>query len=655
MSQKNLRENRLKKTKSAENIKSNNNLDFDYNTNINNNIKTKKINYDYKVIQLNKVLLNKFLTNFEEAIKMILDESKNQNNSNMEEIDDLQYFKLLFYLGMITSPIDKNEKNDSEMNRNLNLIEKRLAKNSFLLLAIQGGRIKISDAKNFLICVLGLQNYNLYHMFRTEHEHELKSLFPPYEYKKEEIPGLILQKQNEELLSKINKKNKRNNKYISLSTDNQIIFTLDKAFLINRDFNKFAINYRSKKNKVKEEKLMDLVRKECPFKPKIGEKSNVLYQKHKEKVYTSQNGDFNTELNLQNRNSKLEYINRILMLDKKRMYENQKIRQEMEEKRISECTFQPNIANYLTNNSDKKVKKGNNKYSNCSDKIGININQYEKDKVKKNIFEELYEDGKQKLRFKKDKTKEEIDLESQKNEFTFLPDITELDIRKVPKTNFKNDIYHEKEYKILYERLKRARLERMADKGKNFRYVLNDELKQFLKDKKEYNYLENDKYLEADDPFFYSTLGMTDLKNRLNSQHKNDETENESKINKNKKMNLVKNNLNEKNYYEGNNKNGRVVTEPKKEEMNQKSAIPLLIIDVNIGQGVKKKIYVYKGDTAEGLAENFAKEYNLSDENKKKLEDLILYHMRRLLIRYDEEEDIPNSMKFKNIYPAKNC
>ena len=148
---------------------------------------------------------------------------------------------------------------------------------------------------------------------------------------------------------------------------------------------------------------------------------------------------------------------------------------------------------------------------------------------------------------------------------------------------------------------------------------------------------------------------MTDLKNRLNSQHKNDETENESKINRSKKMNLVKNNLNEKNYYEGNNKNGRVITDPKKEEMNQKSVIPLLIIDVNIGQWVKKKIYVYKGDTAEGLAENFAKEYNLSDENKKKLEDLILYHMRRLLIRYDEEEDTPNSMKCKNVYPAKNC
>ena len=113
---------------------------------------------------------------------------------------------------------------------------------------------KEEDVKNFLICVLGLQNYNLYQMFRSAHEQEIKNLFPPYEYKKEEIPELILNKQNEELISKVNKKNKKNNKYILLSKDNKIIFTLDKAYLINRDFNKFAVNYRSQKNKVKEEK-----------------------------------------------------------------------------------------------------------------------------------------------------------------------------------------------------------------------------------------------------------------------------------------------------------------------------------------------------------------------------------------------------------------
>lgn len=36
--------------------------------------------------------------------------------------------------------------------------------------------------------------------------------------------------------------------------------------------------------------------------------------------------------------------------------------------------------------------------------------------------------------------------------------------------------------------------------------------------------------------------------------------------------------------------------------------IPLLIIDVNLRPGEKKKIYVFDGDTADGLAENFSKE-----------------------------------------------
>jgi len=34
-----------------------------------------------------------------------------------------------------------------------------------------------------------------------------------------------------------------------------------------------------------------------------------------------------------------------------------------------------------------------------------------------------------------------------------------------------------------------------------------------------------------------------------------------------------------------------------------------LIIDVNIRPGVKKKIYVFEGDTPEGLAEKFGNEH----------------------------------------------
>ena len=55
----------------------------------------------------------------------------------------------------------------------------------------------------------------------------------------------------------------------------------------------------------------------------------------------------------------------------------------MEQKEISECTFQPNVANYLTNTTDKKNKKTNNKYISGSDKKRMFINQNERDKVKK--------------------------------------------------------------------------------------------------------------------------------------------------------------------------------------------------------------------------------------------------------------------------------
>lgn len=42
----------------------------------------------------------------------------------------------------------------------------------------------------------------------------------------------------------------------------------------------------------------------------------------------------------------------------------------------------------------------------------------------------------------------------------------------------------------------------------------------------------------------------------------------------------------------------------------KKDSIPLLIIDVNIRPGVKKKIYVFDGDTADGLADRFAREHS---------------------------------------------
>ncbi len=45
-----------------------------------------------------------------------------------------------------------------------------------------------------------------------------------------------------------------------------------------------------------------------------------------------------------------------------------------------------------------------------------------------------------------------------------------------------------------------------------------------------------------------------------------------------------------------------------KSHLKAEDPIPLLIIDVSIRPGEKKKIYVYEGDTPESLTEKFAKE-----------------------------------------------
>ena len=63
----------------------------------------------------------------------------------------------------------------------------------------------------------------------------------------------------------------------------------------------------------------------------------------------------------------------------------------------------------------------------------------------------------------------------------------------------------------------------------------------------------------------------------------------------------------------------------------------MLQIDVNLKHGLKKKVYVYEGDTAEELANNFSIENGLDDKMKKKLKTLIQQEIDKLLTRIDEE------------------
>ena len=669
------------------------------NNTMNNNIKKK---FDYKDIQTNKMLFNKFISNFDEILVTIgqgQGQEEKNNENNLEDLDEYQYCILLYKLGMVTHPPETNDKNgeNKEEEKNaqpeniLKIDEKKLINDTFNILKLGGDKVKIIDVKNFLICILDLQSYNLYQIYKSNHEQELKDLFPQDKFKKEDIPDLIITKQNEELLSNIDKNNKLNNKYFSLTTDNKIIFTLDKCPNMKKDFNMLSLNYRNQKKKNKDDKVINIIKKKYPFKPEIDENSNKIYQKYKEKVFSLQNETVTSNSNSQLKKTNMEYIDRILLLDKKRIAVTQKIKEEMEKNQIKECTFKPRINNYYLNKKNiNKNEIEENKASNDISQDNQNkdekdikiINQNKKNKTK---FDELYEVGKTKLKNKSVKSREEIEFEEQESECTFQPNLKGIKSKKIPKTNFSNDIYNEKEYKILYERLKHGRLQRMVKESSNDRYGLNNELKQFVKDNKEYNYIQNQQYFDPDDPFYYNTTELNNMMNSLNNQIEQENIEKSNVIkdnnsstsnnNKSKDINKIENvqydnkdnniknidkNISENNenvnnnliIEKNNNVNEEIVSENELDK-EKNDDIPLLIIDVNIRQGVKKKIYVYEGDTPEALAEKFAEEQNLDVETKNKLQSLIQTHMQKLLTRI-EEENQSNSEKSQNIHGQKN-
>jgi hypothetical protein len=293
----------------------------------------------------------------------------------------------------------------------------------------------------------------------------------------------------------------------------------------------------------------------------------------------------------------MQYIEKILLHDKKRIIEIQKVKEELEKKEMEECTFKPKINPEYTGN------KKNNK-----------LKEEKKEENKKSRMVELYEKGTADIKKRKNKTKDEMEIEAQINECTFQP---KKIANKIPETKFNNDIYKEKQYKKLYERLKFGRQERLVKDSANDRYDLSEDLKNFVKQSKQNKTVEYTEEEKTPEDLEESSYTNNIRKSQVSKKEKNES---------------AKKNSSNKNEEENN--NNSISSE---EEGEKKEGIPLLIIDVNIRQGVKKKIFVYEGDTPEGLAEKFAKEHNLEEETKNKLQNLIHNHMLRLLTRIEEE------------------
>ena len=563
---------------------------------------------EVKEIPTYKLLFKNFIKRYDEAIESL--------ENNNEALNEDEIHNLFYNIGMVSSP--NQEINDENKEKIESVISNKespiqLEENKLINLFISSLKneqnlINKEDIKNFLICIVGLQKYYFYYTYKSKHEKEKEEEF---KCKKEDLPELMIKKMNEEILSQVDKNNEKNNKYCYKTTDGKIFISLEKGHSIKKDFNFFALNYRNSKKPARDINTLMQERRQFDFKPVINENTNKYFEKYQQKNIDNDEDNNNKtkkekskEKQDNNENKEdphMKYIEKILLHDKKRAIEIQKAKEELEKKELQECTFKPKInPEYISD----KTKKSN-----------LNENKPEN---KKSRMVELYEKGTADIKKRKNKTREEMEVESQIEECTFQPrKITEV----IPEDKYKNDIYKEKEYKKLYERLKFGRMERLVKDSANDRYDLNSDLKNFVKKSKSNKNKEYTEEKKASEEY-------------IENSHNNTNIVRNSKTSKKEKNEISIKNNNSSNKNEEENYNNSISSE---EDQMKKEGIPLLIIDVNIRQGVKKKIYVYEGDTPEGLAQKFALEHNLEEETKNKLQNLIHNHMVRLLTRIDEE------------------
>ena len=566
---------------------------------------------EVKEIPTYKLLFKNFIKRYDEAIESL--------ENNNEALNEDEIHNLFYNIGMVSSP--NKEINDENKEKIESVISNKespiqLEENKLINLFISSLKneqnlINKEDIKTFLICIVGLQKYYFYYTYKSKHEKEKEEEF---KCKKEDLPELIIKKMNEEILSQVDKNNEKNNKYCYKTTDGKIFISLEKGHSIKKDFNFFALNYRNSKKPARDINTLMQERRQFDFKPVINENTNKYFEKYQQKNIDNDEDNKNktkkekskekNENNGGDENKEdphMKYIEKILLHDKKRAIEIQKAKEELEKKELQECTFKPKInPEYISD----KTKKSN-----------LNENKSEN---KKSRMVELYEKGTADIKKRKNKTREEMEVESQIEECTFQPrKITEV----IPEDKYKNDIYKEKEYKKLYERLKFGRMERLVKDSVNDRYDLNSDLKNFVKKSKTNKNKEYTEEEKASEEY-------------IENSHNNTNIVRNSKTSKKEKNEISIKNNNSSNKNDEENYNNSISSE---EDQMKKEGIPLLIIDVNIRQGVKKKIYVYEGDTPEGLAQKFALEHNLEEETKNKLQNLIHNHMVRLLTRIDEE------------------
>jgi hypothetical protein len=135
-------------------------------------------------------------------------------------------------------------------------------------------------------------------------------------------------------------------------------------------------------------------------------------------------------------------------------------------------------------NNKLKEEISSNEMANCTFKPAINTDYVSTRKSleedgRKDRFNKLFHQGTQIISSKKDRAKEDIDLEKNQSECTFKPQLSQVKVEDDRK--IKNDIYKEKSYELLYSRLANGRIERFIKDSVHSRGDFPDGMSKYCK------------------------------------------------------------------------------------------------------------------------------------------------------------------------------
>ena len=544
----------------------------------------------------NKYLYNKFKNLYKIQIEKMI------TKTNKKKLDFNQLKVLFINLNFIPQSQSENE----QMNN--------LLKEIYENLKDEQGLMSIDHIFIFCLSILSLFEYYILSNYKmndnistiqtesNETQREIVSSISQKNLKYNHSSNKLLQKNysvksvsnNDDISSKLDIINKdllgrivNYVKFGGFDLDNNFIITCNHSKLISKTFISFYQYYNNpnlykddiKDNNSNNNKIKTYKKISTPIM-----NSNNNYHKIQIKERSNrniiQNSSENKRQNKSTSNSKrleqlyLESAKKRNHLEKeKEKYLEQK---EKEEKKI--CTFRPKI-------------NSNSQYKNNIIPVGENVN------IQELRMEMLYKKGTENLLNKKDKTLEEIELEKNKKELTFKPNINEVNYNMFNK-NLNIDDYDIQKFN---KRLQKGREERelrisALERGE---FLINNQR----------NYSDNKNSKKKD-------FGFSENNNK-------------------KKRSFIENKTpgkERRNVYNFTNINNNKININKHE-----NETPILQIDVNLKHGMKKKVFVYEGDTSENLAKEFSEENGLDNKMRKKLQMLIQQEIDKLLTKIDEE------------------